>query len=159
MKIIMLAHRSIYKYVAIASAAGVLCLLTLWCVSSFYAFIQPKILFGSFESHCLRKKVRYSSDESNVFVNWAEIRELPDGSWEPPVQVELDQLWFGFGFYAENGAWLRAGEVAVPFWFLLVIMVLPAAPYVASWRGRRHKRRSRFPIEYSEADRCRQNSE
>jgi hypothetical protein len=110
--------RAIFRYARIAIP---LALVSFW-VLSYSAYVYVPV-----ESHLLRRRFEAISTSGSIFAGWATIKVAANGDWEPVAQVELDELFVGFGFYSMPGAFWSAGEIAVPYWALVTGAMCPFA--------------------------------
>lgn len=120
--------RILTRIMFVASLALAAVIIVFWSLS------YNTTSVASFDNHALGKRVESRQRSGTVFVTWLEIRQMP-GGWQPNIQVELDWIPLGFGFYTAPGEWTRAGELAVPHWALLLLAIVPALVSVTRSMG------------------------
>jgi hypothetical protein len=91
---------------------------------------------GSIDIRMFAERFELIQTQGTVFFEWSEIRRTPKGRWEPGAQVEIDDLFCGFGFYVWPGQWTRAGELVIPYWALFVLLLVPALVPIARYLKR-----------------------
>ena len=120
------------------------------CAGSVVIAIVAGMLWGlsyrpwrtvSVDSHALHTRVELHVAQESLFLQWAEIRKAPDGGWEPTIGVSLEETVLGFGVGAAPGDWIRGGEVALPYWGIIGLAMLPTVPFAARYFRLRRRRR------------------
>lgn len=120
------------------------------CAASVVIAIVAGMLWGSsyrplrtvsVDSHALHTRVELIVGQESVFLKWMEIRKAPGGIWEPGIQAALEETVLGFGVFAVPGEWNRAGEVAMPYWAIIGLAMLPTLPVAARYFRLRRRQR------------------
>lgn len=95
----------------------------------------------SVDSHALHTRVELIVAQESAFLKWMEIRKVSGGDWEPGMQASLEATVLGFGVFAAPGEWTRAGEVAMPYWAIIGVAMLPTLPLAVRYLRLRKRRR------------------
>jgi hypothetical protein len=131
------------------SGAIVTLILVSWVLS--YRSTTPL----TFNSHRLCRRFELRHLNGILFFSWLEIHPTANQGWQSAnegwyttMAVELDSLVLGFGFYAAPGEPTRAGELAVPYWAIMLSVVVTAPGFVALRyvRRRRRQRSGHCPV-------------